>query len=334
MGVWDIVWSLSKANLYFIYIYRLHITFKGSNYAYPPIQIYIFLAIALLLQAYNMCIFITNIFKATNKNVLIILSSIYLTLNFMLVLLIMFLFLNPLCNLLADLRTKSEQRMKNLKISNSNGTETQTLNENESSSDEIFEETLPHSPTKMGAAYRKIQVAKSPSNNDADAVELELKPKQSSAINPKLRHVHGRMACPEDEIKDEEEDENTNKSSTRFTFGFFSKTKKQGIVWNYKQKQILNTGTRLALLSVIGLLSAFIYQFLWIFSLKFNAVNDFSYTWGIDTCINIICIYLSFHFSEREYNILCTKCCHCHGCCLQGIGRIAKRRVEKRRARN
>ena len=103
--------------------------------------------------------------------------------------------------------------------------------------------------------------------------------------------------------------------------------KSNGIVWNEKQKQILNTGTRLALLSVIGLSSQFIYQFMWIFSLQFDGLSDVSYTWGIDTCINIICIYLSFHFAEREYNMLCAKCCHCHICCLRCVGNIAKKRV-------
>ena len=319
---WDIIWSINKANIYFIYIYRLHITFKDSKYAYPPRKIYIVLIFALLLQLYNMLVFITNIFKSTNKSIIIILSSIYLILNFMLVMMIMVLFMNPIINLMVDLRTKSEQLMKI-----NNGSETQNLsqhtNENESSSEEIlFEETVPHSPTKMGASYRKIKIPKSPTQ---EVAETSLQRKKSS-IDPKLRHVRGRLACPEDEMKDDAEEDDAN--SSRFTFGFLSKfNKSNGIVWNEKQKQILNTGTRLALLSVIGLSSQFIYQFMWIFSLQYAGFSDVSYTWGIDTCINIICIYLSFHFAEREYNMLCAKCCHCHICCLRCVGNIAKKRV-------
>jgi len=142
-----------------------------------------------------------------------------------------------------------------------------------------------------------------------------------------MKHF-GRIPCPEDEDEIKEK-ENTSKSSKKITFSFFSGKHGKNIVWNEKQKQILNTGTRLALLSVIGLSSAFIYQFLWILSVRLDVLGVFSYTWGIDTCINIICIYLSFQFPETNklYNIICTKCCLCHGCCLKCVGAMARNRT-------
>lgn len=331
--VWDIIWTLSKSNLYFIYIYRLHVTFKDSKYAYPPTKIAIFMLFALSLQVYNMLIFIIKLFmKTEDMTIILAMSSIYLVLNFFLVLFIMFLFLNPIIHLMEDMRSKSEQLMK-LSSASPNSIETNGKEEESSSSSEDEHDAMtPHSPTKMGAAYRKVNVttsqeSTSPTNG---TTEVELQPNFSNAhtsIDPKLKHVHGRMACPEDEMEDDEEDD--GKSSNRL-LGFLTKHHKHAaVVWNEKQKQILNTGTRLALLSVIGLSSAFIYQFLWIFSLQYDEVKSVSYTWGVDTCINIICIYLSFQFAHREYNIICDNSCGFHGCCLRFVGNTAKRRVAK-----
>ena len=113
----------------------------------------------------------------------------------------------------------------------------------------------------------------------------------------------------------------------RFKFSLTGNDKKVR-PWNEKQIQILNTGTRLALLSVVSLSSGFVYQFLCFLSVALDRLGNFSYSWGIDTVINIVCIYLSFQFAEKEYNILCSKCCHCHGCCLKCIEKMAIKRYQ------
>ena len=122
--VWDIVWSLSKMNLYFIYIYRVYITFKDTDYAYSRTKIYILLSYTLLLQLYNMAVFMIHSLKQTGDQTIIYLSSIYLILDAIIVLLIVFLFINPIINLMYDLRTKSEQLIE---ISATNHAETHNL---------------------------------------------------------------------------------------------------------------------------------------------------------------------------------------------------------------
>eukprot|EP00483_Globobulimina_turgida_P010337 UN10357 len=176
----------------------------------------------------------------------------------------------------------------------------------------------PHSPTKMGAAYynkykknKNVPLTPMTPGKNSNSKSLQIQAHKSNnsttlSINTKFKmKKFVRLPCPEDEEKE---------------FEHFSP-----IIWNEKQMQILNTGTRLALLSVISLSSGFIYQFLWILSIALGTLGNFSYTWGIDTVINIVCIYLSFEFAVKEYDILCMKCCHCHNCCFKCVGNMAKR---------
>merc|ERR1712228_129576 len=258
--------------------------------------------------------------------------GIYFVLDIFIILAVLYLFINPIIRLLTDLRTKSEQHIE-LKTMNENDGVLEHLNE-ESSSSEFVIESTPHSPTKMGAAYytsnknkkmnhfRKQSSTQSIAKSEvAENAKLNgVHQSNTSMINPKLMNC-GRLACPEDDINEEEVVENT-----KFKFKLFTKKKQRDATkWNEKQIYILNKGTRLALLSVIALSSGLIYQFLWIYSIATNKLGNYSYSWSIDTVIGIICIYLSFGFAEIEYNMICAKCCHCHGCCLKIMKGIAKR---------
>lgn len=353
--IWDILWTLSKLNLYFVYIYRCYITFKDTKYAYSKTKVYIPLCIAWLIQLFNMVIFILHDIDdpdtesddagnpLSDDKVVIIVSSIYLVLDIFIILAVVYLFVHPIIRLLTDLRTKSSQHIE-LKTFDTSSKIMQF--DDASSSSEYVIESTPHSPTKMGAAYctksnqqrnkkRNFFRQKSETQSIAEANEEEQQLNERQAqrrvsnttkINPKLLNC-GRLACPEDEEEEEsecEEEEETKK----FKFGLFGgkgKKTKDEIVWNDKQRHILNKGTRLALLSVIALSSGLVYQFLWLYSIAADELGNFSYSWGIDTVIGIVCIYLSFGFAEKEYNMICAKCCHCHGCCLKCMTQMAKK---------
>ena len=371
--IWDIFWTLSKLNLYFVYIYRCYITFKDTKYAYSPQKVYIPLAIAWFLQLINMIIFMLHELDdidaipdpdnpLADDRIVTIAASIYLVLDLFIMLAIVFLFVNPIVKLMGDLRDKSKEfinvdTLESIEsdklIEKQNNGHINVINENEedssSSSMELSTE-IPHSPTKMGAAYnsnkrrKKHAVPQTPTTvdvvsngNEISSTNGIVEDDDTSSMGSNLfKMKFGRLPCPEDEeekknlkaIK-EGSKEDTTSTNKRKKFGIFSIKSEKVISWNEKQKQILNTGTRLALLSVVSLSSGFIYQFLWILSVALDRMGNFAYTWGIDTVINIICIYLSFQFAEQEYNMLCSKkykitiCCHCHGCCYKCIEKRA-----------
>eukprot|EP01083_Nonionella_stella_P307388 1080138_1 len=337
--MWDILWTLSKLNLYFVYIYRCYITFKDTKYAHSPYKIYVPLALAWILQLLNGMVFVLHKLNQTDlvqtdpltKDAAVIVASSYLVLDLFIVLSVVFLFLNPVTRLMADLRTKSERLMH----VNTPTTEIQLVVGNESSSSEPLTPTTPHSPTKMGAAYyyksnRKgkkgaiaiptntsIPAQHTAHSNTAHSNTATLTDTNTTSVFKMPKNME-RLPCPEDEAQ---EDEMVQLHPLKVSKQF------KGIIWNAQQMQILNTGTRLALLSLISLCSGFVYQTLWIISVRIDDVGHFTYTWGIDTVINIVCIYLSFHFAVVEYDILCSKCCHCHGCCLRYVDHMARKRV-------
>jgi len=334
-----------------------------TKYEYSRTKVYVPLCIAWLIQLFNMIIFLLHDLDKedttsddgwnplSDDNVVIVCQVIYLILDIFIILAVVYLFIHPIIRLLTDLRTKSAQHieLKTLRESSKNLYEA-------SSSSEFVVESTPHSPTKMGAAYytksnqqkRNFFRQKTETQSIAETIqpneeEMEketeclqkAKSKEPTAprrvsnttkINPKLLNC-GRLACPEDEEENESNDDDEH--SKKFKFGLFGRKgdkrdDRHEIVWNDKQRHILNKGTRLALLSVIALSSGLVYQFIWLYSLIMNRLGSYSYTWGIDAVIAIICIYLSFGFAEKEYKMICGKCCHCHGCCLKCMTSIAK----------
>lgn len=96
--------------------------------------------------------------------------------------------------------------------------------------------------------------------------------------------------------------------------------------WSDREKKLLNTTTRLFVLSSFSLLSSIFYQIVFGIAIieEFtgtdihNALYYFSFTWGIDNAINVICLFLSFSFSKAYYY----KLCKCDICCLKLIQKL------------
>eukprot|EP01084_Bolivina_argentea_P107990 193019_1 len=78
---------------------------------------------------------------------------------------------------------------------------------------------------------------------------------------------------------------------------------------------LLNPAKRVALLGTISVFSSFIYQLMWVISVATNYENEdllaMGYIWGIDTVINMICLFLSYKFARQYYKCICIcdKCC-------------------------
>ena len=92
-----------------------------------------------------------------------------------------------------------------------------------------------------------------------------------------------------------------------------------------KQLKLLQTTTKIALLVLVSLFSSFLYQFIWVISLSSEHGNDFfytfPYTWGVDDAVNIICLYFSYNFAQRNYERVCMDCIRLHSCFLFCIAR-------------
>ena len=174
--IWDVFWTLSKLNLYFIYIYRCYITFKATKYAHSPMKVYVPLGIAWCLQLLNMIIFMLHELDdidaisdednpLSSDKVVVITSSVYLVLDFFIVL-SLFLFINPITKLMADLRDKSRRDITinipnfdskkcidgDKLVRNGNDGTDQNIIYEDNDGDSPTESTgmVPHSPTKMG----------------------------------------------------------------------------------------------------------------------------------------------------------------------------------------
>merc|ERR550539_1418104 len=106
-----------------------------TKYAYSPIKVYIPLCIAWLIQLFNMLIFILHDLDnadsvhddewnpLSDDKVVVIASSIYFVCDVLIILAVVFLFINPVISLLADMRTmdaKGEQGIELKTVENVN----------------------------------------------------------------------------------------------------------------------------------------------------------------------------------------------------------------------
>lgn len=96
---------------------------------------------------------------------------------------------------------------------------------------------------------------------------------------------------------------------------------------NIKQMKLLQTATKIALLVIVSLISSFMYQILWVWSLSIHHSNAilyaWQYTWGCDNVTNIVCLYLSYSFAQHHYTFLCVNCMKLDSCFLCCIKRIS-----------
>ena len=308
----------------------------------------------------------------------------------MIILCVLWLFLDPVIKLMGDLRTKSvdlvelqtsARRLSRLSGGSALGSSKIPHGDSSSSESEMEPTTDPHSPTKMGGAYYRGPATRttvtptrtrSPDARESTRDVTVQSTEEHTEIDTKIANMRfGRLPCPEDENETLKPIEEAKRS--KFKFGGFGFRRNGGYDddddderddrhrpnWNVAQMQILNTGTRLALLSVVSLSSGFIYQVLWMISVRQDRLYDFTYTFAIDTVLSLVfgvegmyectafdilyiyilmvvvvgvdatdiaCIYLSFQFAEREYNVVCLRVFKCHNCCLRRLEHMARKR--------
>eukprot|EP01083_Nonionella_stella_P302273 1041531_1 len=85
-----------------------------------------------------------------------------------------------------------------------------------------------------------------------------------------------------------------------------------------KQMELIQASTRCALTCMISLLSSFVMQCLWITMEETENMGFlfFSYFWGLDSVINMFCVYFSMAFAQKQYLKVCGQYLKCHYCCL------------------
>lgn len=95
---------------------------------------------------------------------------------------------------------------------------------------------------------------------------------------------------------------------------------------NKKHQKLLYTSTKLLLLSTTALSTSFIWQLLWVIAIGINheymALSEFTFSLGIATTINMICITLTYSFTNHVYRRVCIKCLRLHHCCTRLISTV------------
>eukprot|EP01084_Bolivina_argentea_P300689 518559_1 len=106
--------------------------------------------------------------------------------------------------------------------------------------------------------------------------------------------------------------------------------------WNVtldaNQEHLLNTIVKQSLLGIVGIISRYIVSAMWfIVSLILGKENwnenielIYHYSFAIGTIIEVYCVYLSFAFTKKCYNM---SCYCCHKCCMACSKGKTKRRL-------
>eukprot|EP01084_Bolivina_argentea_P127277 225118_1 len=93
-----------------------------------------------------------------------------------------------------------------------------------------------------------------------------------------------------------------------------------------RQENLVKTATRVFVLAMISLFSSIFYQLLFGIAITeefygshvHTAFYYFSFTWNVDSTLNVICLYLSMAFAKGSYY----KICKCDGCCYECIKKM------------
>ena len=86
-----------------------------------------------------------------------------------------------------------------------------------------------------------------------------------------------------------------------------------------KQMHLLNVAIRISLTTTIFVFSSFLWETLSLIILEIEgwSIYLFTYSWSLDSIINLICIYLSMSMAADHYKRICFDICKCHPCYLQ-----------------
>eukprot|EP01083_Nonionella_stella_P027629 76103_1 len=91
-----------------------------------------------------------------------------------------------------------------------------------------------------------------------------------------------------------------------------------------RQMNLIEVTTRIALTCMVSLLSSLLMQFMWIVMEETENYHllFFSYFWGLDGTVNMLCVYFSMAFAKEHYMKVCGDCLRCHHCCLWCVMRL------------
>eukprot|EP01083_Nonionella_stella_P177386 623301_1 len=109
-----------------------------------------------------------------------------------------------------------------------------------------------------------------------------------------------------------------------------SKTKRSS-----RQNNLIEITTRIALCCMISLISSLFIQFVWIIMEETEnwGLLFFSYWWGLDAMVNMLCVYFSMAFAKEHYMKVCGDCLKCHKCCLWCVVKLASYKADQKRAK-
>mmetsp|Transcript_73442 Transcript_73442/g.117055 ORF Transcript_73442/g.117055 Transcript_73442/m.117055 type:complete len:349 (+) Transcript_73442:27-1073(+) len=91
--------------------------------------------------------------------------------------------------------------------------------------------------------------------------------------------------------------------------------------WQRQEAELLQTATRLFVLGMVSFASSILYQILFGVSIleeftgshAHTALYYFTFTWNVDSTLNVLCLYLSLPVGKNLYR----KLCRCDACCLK-----------------
>eukprot|EP01084_Bolivina_argentea_P161724 281511_1 len=124
-------------------------------------------------------------------------------------------------------------------------------------------------------------------------------------------------------ITGDNEDKTANVTETAEIAGTSPKDDDDNQGWDTKQEELIETSTRLFVTAFISFASSIFYQLLFGIAITeefygthgHTALYYFSFTWNVDSTLNVICLFLSLSIGKKMYYGMCK----CHECCFNCI---------------
>lgn len=319
--VWSILWTLSKLSLYLVYIWRLHITFAGTLYMYSC-SMYLPLCLLWMVQMTTMIWYISA--RPTfddDSNTTLITNTVFFVLDFLLTISIMVLFIVPIAKLMRSLKSQSEDMMPKISMFNEDPFENvngdHEADDNETSHFEadsmdfaIMSKTYTVRDIPL-YGYREREIVSLDTSMLRDHIEPIIEGGGGTLISNPSNHSFSDQGQPR------------NGKFVKDRYGSMEILTKKDPKWNVKQQRLLGFATRLGLLAMLALLSSFLYQITWIYSVAVHHDDDplfwFTYTWPVDMLINSICLFLSYRATNHLYGTICIERLQCHQLCMKCV---------------
>ena len=82
----------------------------------------------------------------------------------------------------------------------------------------------------------------------------------------------------------------------------------------------------------IAMSSSFLWQLVSLLDKELDSeyLHWVTYTWSVDSVINMLMIYMSLSVAKKHYKRVCYHCLHCHQCCLSCIIKIVDLQIESK----